>query len=46
MEILDFKDDYFIYSNREGLSKAFHDDLFVVEWVKQFVCFFFKVGSF
>ena len=30
MEILDFKDDYFIYSNREGLSKAFYDDLFVV----------------
>ena len=27
MDILNFKDDYFIYSNRGNLSKAFYDDL-------------------
>ena len=42
MEKLDFKDDYFIYSNRGGLSKAFYDDLFVVECDKPFVCFYLK----
>ena len=42
MEILDFKDDYFIYSNRGNLSKAFYDDLLVVECDKPFVCFYLK----
>ncbi|RKU65096.1 LytTR family DNA-binding domain-containing protein [Parabacteroides sp. AF17-3] len=46
MEILDFKDDYFIYSNRGGLSKAFYDDLFVVECDKPFVCFYLKDKKF
>lgn len=36
MDILDFKNDYFIYSNRGNLSKVFYEDLFVVECDKPF----------
>lgn len=46
MDILDFKDDHFIYSNRGNLSKAFYDDLFVVECDKPFVCFYLKDKKF
>lgn len=46
MDILDFKDDYFIYSNRGNLSKAFYEDLLVAECDKPFVCFYLKDRKF
>lgn len=46
MNTLDFKDDHFIYSNRGNLSKAFYDDLLVVECDKPFVCFYLKERKF
>lgn len=46
MDILDFKNDYFIYSNRGNLSKVFYEDLFVIECDKPFVCFYLRDKKF
>lgn len=46
MDTLDFKEDYFIYSNKGNLSKAFYEDLLVVECDKPFVCFYLKERKF
>ncbi|MFV0585033.1 MAG: LytTR family transcriptional regulator DNA-binding domain-containing protein [Parabacteroides gordonii] len=46
MNILDFKEDYFIYSNRGNLSKASYEDLLVVECDKPFVCFYLRERKF
>lgn len=46
MDILDFKDDYFIYSHKGNLLKASYEDLLVVECDKPFVCFYLKETKF
>ena len=46
MDILDFKEDYFIYSNKRNLSKASYDDLLVIECDKPFICFYLKERKF
>lgn len=46
MNILDFKEDFFIYSNKGNLSKASYEDLLVVECDKPFVCFYLKERKF
>lgn len=46
MDILDFKDDYFIYSNKRSLLKAPYEDLLVVECDKPFICFYLKERKF
>lgn len=42
MNILDFKEDHFIYSHKGNQSKASYEDLFAVECDKPFVCFYLK----
>ena len=42
MNMLDFKEDIFVYSHKGNLSKASYEDLFVVECDKPFVCFHLK----
>ena len=42
MNILDFKEDSFIYSHKGNLVKASYEDLFVLECDKPFVCFYLK----
>lgn len=46
MDILDFKDDYFIYSNKRTLSKASYEDLLVIECDKPFICFYLEGRKF
>lgn len=46
MNILDFKEDCFIYSIKGNLSKASYEDLLVVECDKPFVCFYLKERKF
>ena len=46
MNILDFKEDSFIYSNKGNLSKAFYKGLLVIECDKPFVCFYLKERKF
>lgn len=46
MNILDFKEDFFIYSNKGNLSKASYEDLLVVECDKPFICFYLKEKKF
>lgn len=46
MDILDFKEDCIIYSNKRNLLKASYEDILVVEYDKPFVCFYLKDRKF
>lgn len=46
MEILNFKEDYFICSNKGNLYKFSYEDLLVLECDKPFVCFCMKEKKF
>ena len=46
MDILDFKDNYLIYSNKGTLSKVSYEDLLVIESDKPFVWFYLKKTKF
>lgn len=46
MDILDFKEDCIIYSNKRNLLKVSYEDILVVECDKPFVCFHLKDRKF
>lgn len=46
MEILDFREDYFICSNKGNLYKVSYEDLLAVECDKPFVSFYLKEKKF
>ena len=46
MDILDFKEDYFIYSTKGNSYKVLYQDLLVVEYDKPLVCLYMKANKF